>query len=66
MKRLLRNRKNTVDKSFFYIVTSHHAYGSVFTGPFFLFMRGGDERDVSPVGHAEHAATLHARADERI
>ena len=28
-------------------------YGSVF-----LFMRGGDERDVSPEGHALHAATL--------
>ena len=34
------------------------------TDPFlrvrFLFLRGGDERDVSPVGHATHAATLHA------
>lgn len=29
-------------------------------------MRGGDERDVSPEGHAAHAATLHARADESI
>ena len=31
-----------------------------FYGSVFLFMRGGDERDVSPVGHATHAATLHA------
>ena len=40
------------------------------TDPFlrvrFLFMRGGDIRDVSPVGHAVHAATLHAHADESI
>ena len=66
MKRLLRNRKNTVDKSFFFIVTSPPRKRIRFYGSVFLFMRGGDERDISPVGHAVHAATLHAHADERI
>ena len=32
----------------------------------FFLACGGDIRDISPVGHAAHAATLHARADERI
>ena len=38
-----------------------------FVQPVFVcVLYGGDERDISPVGHAVHAATLHAHADESI
>ena len=51
-------------------IRSRYHFSTTHTDPFlrvrFLFLRGGDERDISPVGHAAHAATLHAHADESI
>ena len=45
----------------------HIEQAGFFVQPVFVYvLYGGDERDISPVGHALHAATLHARADERI
>ena len=45
----------------------HIEQAGFFVQPVFVYvLYGGNIRDVSPVGHAVHAATLHARADERI
>ena len=45
----------------------HIEQAGFFVQPVFVYvLYGGDIRDVSPVGHATHAATLHARADESM
>ena len=45
----------------------HIEQAGFFVQPVFVYvLYGGDIRDVSPVGHALHAATLHAHADESI
>ena len=44
-----------------YKIRYRYHFSTTQTDPFlrvrFLFLRGGDERDISPVGHATHAAT---------
>ena len=45
----------------------HIEQAGFFVQPVFVYvLYGGDIRDVSPVGHAVHAATLHARADTNL
>ena len=65
LKQKIKGSRNNRPYSF-YVITSPPRKRIRFYGSVFLFMRGGDERDISPVGHAAHAATLHARTDERI